>query len=124
TGNSPEVWAVSANGILTTSTGNPPPYDQQSTVTWQYVSGPTFTFGGTPIFLGDFKIQTTADFPDDAPPVTPFVTPIYYFFAFQEPGGVTSTGGGSIPLSSVPEPASFVILVLGGLAIPLFRAWR
>jgi hypothetical protein len=124
TGNAPEVWAIPASGIVTSSTGNPPPYDSESSVTWQYVAGPTLTYTGIPISLGEFDVKTTASFPENSPPVTPYVTPIPYAFSFQQPVGGLSTGSGVLTLSSVPEPSSLVLLLAGGGAVRLLARWR
>ncbi len=85
-GNPSEVWIVPSGGIVTTSTGNPPPYDKASSVEWVYYTGPTITWSGTDILLGLFTVQTTSSFPDNAPPVTPGVTPIDWSYSLYNPG--------------------------------------
>ncbi|MFI5454746.1 MAG: PEP-CTERM sorting domain-containing protein [Isosphaerales bacterium] len=119
TGNPLEVWNVPTGGIATSSTGNPPPFDEESSVMWQYSTGPTITYGGTPISLGTFTVQTTGDFPDNNPPVTPGVTLIDYFYSLYNPTGESPTGSGSITLSSVPEPSSVILLLVGAGVLPL-----
>jgi hypothetical protein len=126
TGFSPEVWIVPSGGIVTTTTGNPPPYDQASSVQWQYFSGPTITWAGSDILLGLFTVQTTSSFPDNAPPVTPGITPIDWSYSVLNPDGSTTTGGGTITLAGVPEPSSVILLLVGSTALPLvfFRRRR
>jgi len=119
TGNPDEVWIVPAGGIVTSNTGNPAPYDKQSSVQWVYFAGPTITWSGTDILLGHFTIQTTSSFPDDAPPVTPGVTPIDWSYSLFDPNG-DSKGGGTITLAGVvPEPASVILMLVGAGALPL-----
>lgn len=113
-------WVVPTGGIDTTSTGKPAPYDQESSVTWKYLEGPSVTYNGTNIFLGTFTVETAKSFPDNAPPVTPGVTVIDFNYSLVPAGGgPADTGGGSLTLSSIPEPSSVILIVIGAGALPL-----
>jgi hypothetical protein len=114
-GNPFDFWAVPPGGIITTNTGNPPPYNQESSVTWKFVLGPSYSQVGE---VGLFAVETTSDFPDNMPPVTPNVTLIDYTFTFAN-GTVDS---GAITLSPlVPEPSSVILFLVGVGALPLVR---
>lgn len=65
-----------------------------------------------------FTVETTSDFPDNMPPVIPYVTEINYVFKFAD-GTVDS---GFITLS-IPEPSSAILLMIGVAAVPLARKW-
>ena len=72
TGATPDrVWFVPNGGIVTTNTGNPAPYNQESSVTWSFAEGAAYSQVGE---VGLFTVETTGDFPDNMPPVTPGVT--------------------------------------------------
>ena len=103
TGGSPnEIWYVPAGGIITTPTGKPSPYNEQSSVEWQFLQGPSYTPG----VVGVFTVETTSDFPDNMPPIIPNVTEINYLFTFSN----GKTESGFITLSLVPEPSSVILL--------------
>ena len=113
-GNPNDYWVVPAGGIVTTNTGNPPPFNQESSVEWSFHDGPNYTLG----LVGLFTVETTSDFPDNMPPVIPYVTEINYVFKFAD-GTVDS---GFITLST-PEPSSAILLMIGVAAVPLARKW-
>jgi hypothetical protein len=118
TGNGSESWGVPPGGIVTTPTGNPPPYDQQSSVTWEYLSGPTISTVGAN--LGLFTVETTQSYPDNAPPATNGITQIDFGYSIVPViGDSPSTGGGHFILSSVPEPSAAILLLIGGAALAL-----
>ena len=106
---------VPAGGIITTPTGNPAPYNEQSSVEWQFLEGPSYTAGE----VGVFTVETTSDFPDNMPPIIPNVTEINYLFTFSN----GKTESGFITLSLVPEPSSVILLLMGAGAVPLVRKW-
>jgi hypothetical protein len=108
-----EFWVVPAGGIITTPTGNPAPFNEQSSVAWQFLQGPSYTPGE----VGVFTVETTSDFP--TPPVIPNVTEINYVFKFSN----GKTESGFITLSLVPEPSSVILLLMGAGAVPLVRKW-
>jgi hypothetical protein len=111
------TWIVNTGGIVTT--GSPVNSNYESSVTWQYTLGPTLTWSGTNIFLGSFEVETTAIYNDNAPPVTPGITPIGFSYSLPQSSGGPSTGGGTFTVTSVPEPSSVILLVIGGGVLPL-----
>jgi hypothetical protein len=110
-----EFWVVPAGGIITTPTGNPAPYNEQSSVAWQFLEGPSYNVGE----VGVFTVETTSDFPDSMPPIIPNVTEINYVFTFSN----GKTESGFITLSLVPEPSSVILLLMGAGAVPLVCKW-
>ena len=109
-----KYWVVPPGGIITSNTGNPPPFNQESSVEWSFHDGPNYTSG----LVGLFTVETTSDFPDNMPPVIPCVTEINYVFKFAD-GTIDS---GFITLS-IPEPSSAILLMIGMAAVPLARKW-
>ncbi len=119
-----ELWYVPAGGIVTTNTGNPAPYDYASSVTWDYLIGPTITYSSTDPannFLGSFTVQTIASFPDNMPPVTPGVTPIGVSYSIDGSPGTPTT---ITLLGAVPEPSSMLLLLVGGAVLPFMNRRR
>jgi hypothetical protein len=113
TGGDPtKFWILPPGGIVTSNTGQPPPFNQESSVTWTYLLGANYSQVGK---IGLFTVETASDFPDNMPPVTPGVTPISYKFTFAD-GTVDS---GTITLSLIPEPSSVIMLLVGIAALPL-----
>jgi hypothetical protein len=117
-------WVVPAGGIVTVDSGMNAPYNNESSVTWQYLLGPTLTWNGSDIYLGLFTVETAQSFPDDAPPATPGVTKIDYSYTGVTGGNTPSSGGSSITISAVPEPTSSILLLIGGAALPLLLRSR
>lgn len=113
-GNSTDIWFVPLGGIITSNTGNPAPFNQESSVTWQFASGDNYQQLG---LVGFFTVETTSDFPDNMPPVTPGVTIVDFSFKFAN-GDISS---GSITLTFVPEPSSVILLLAGVGALPLLH---
>jgi hypothetical protein len=114
-GNPNDFWVVPAGGIITSNTGNPAPFNQQSSIEWSFHDGPDYSTTG---LVGIFTVETTSDFPDNMPPVIPNVTEINYVFKFAD--GVTDTGFITL---SIPEPSSVILLLVGVSALPLARKW-
>jgi len=120
----PYYWVVPSGGIDTINSGMPSPYNNESSVTWEYLTGPTLTWNGTDIYLGLFNVETAQSFPDNAPPATPGVTQIDYSYTGVTGGNTPSFGGSSITISAVPEPTSSILLLIGGAALPLLLRSR
>jgi hypothetical protein len=108
-----DVWVVPFGGIVTTGSG---PYGTQSSVTWDFQSGATYTntFQNPPIVIGFFNVETVFSYPDNMPPSIPGVTVIDYVFTFAD--GTKSSG--SITLT-IPEPSSAILLLAGVGVLPL-----
>ena len=113
-----DTWILPYGGIVTTGTG---PYGTESSVTWDYTSGPTYVNSNPsmPIDLGLFTVETAYSYPDNMPPATQNVTIIDYSMTFAD-GSTTS--GGVVNFTAVPEPSSVFLLLAGGALPLLYRS--
>jgi hypothetical protein len=131
------------NGVTNGSlTHQPPPPGQSPAVAWvpdPELDQTTWTFLGTSViqntnpvgsnievYLGQFEVLTTEDFPPGTTPVPPN-NPTTYTFQISDLNGDPVSGGGTFPmvdLGAVPEPSSIVLLALGVAALPAIAARR
>jgi hypothetical protein len=116
------LWSAGASNTVLTPGGTAP---FASDFTWVYsgakvysattpVGGPV----GSSVFLGEFTVTSTYDFPAGVLPL-PDGAPVSYVFEGPPGSGVTLT----FPIRnlSVPEPSSAILLALGaGGMLPLF----
>jgi PEP-CTERM motif len=70
---------------------------------------------GGRVYLGQFEITSTYDFPTGVVPY-PSGTVLDYTYSID---GQTQTGGGSFQIFSVPEPSSLILLATGAAVLPL-----
>jgi hypothetical protein len=116
-------WSTPA--IVTTSTGNPAPFNFESTFTWTY-QGSTVTYidnDSSNNNLGSFTIQTSPglNFPVGAPPVLPGTQLDTSITVVDQNGGSTTTTGKVTVQMAVPEPSSLSLLLIGGGAVAVLR---
>jgi len=97
---------------LITEINTSPPFS--SVVTWTYTGASTITATTGPVYLGQFSVETTYDF-QNGPPL-PAGSRIAYSFNFN--GG--SFDESSFQLSSLPEPSSVILLLVGAGTLPLY----
>jgi hypothetical protein len=90
---------------LVPNTGTVPPY--ASSVMWTFLGNSPISAPAAPVDLGLFTVETALSF--SSPPYADGSI-IYYTYNI---GGQTSSGSGNFPLSSIPEPNSLVLLVIG-----------
>jgi hypothetical protein len=116
------LWSAGASNTVSTPGGTAP---FASDFTWVY-TGSTVYMATTPlggpvgssIFLGEFTVTSTFDFPAGVLPLAD-QAPVSYTFEGPPDGGVTLT----FPIRnlSVPEPSSAILLSLGaGGLLPTF----
>jgi hypothetical protein len=113
-----DIWVVPPGGIVTTGSG---PYGTESSVTWDFISGTTYTNSpGSPLLeTGLFNVETAFTYPDNMPPAMPG-TVIDYVFTFAD--GTTSSG--TVTLTPIiPEPSSIILFLAGVGVLPLLRTW-
>jgi hypothetical protein len=112
-----DFWSVPAGGIVTTGSG---PYGTQSSVTWDFISGTTYTNTNPnkPVEVAIFTAETAFNYPDNMPPSIPGITVIDFTFHFAD--GSIDTGSFTL---SIPEPSSVILLLAGVGAVPLLRGW-
>jgi hypothetical protein len=126
-----EDWITPAGGIVTTPSPLPVGfvangYNYESSVTWEYSQGPTITYSGSPVFLGEFTVNTSWTYTaTQSAPVTPQDTVINYSYSTGSGGG-SSTGSLVVQYGdpSVPEPSSLVLILIGGAVLPLAALHR
>jgi hypothetical protein len=89
-----------------------------SNLTFEYAGNQTYMATtpspGTPIFLGEFQVDSTYSFPVGVVPY-PSGTSLSYTYTI---GGVTQTGL-TFQIFSVPEPSSLILLATGVGVLPL-----
>ncbi len=87
-------------------------------VQFEYVGSTPYTVSTPPggrVYLGQFEITSTYDFPTGVVPY-PSGTVLDYTYTID---GQTQQGGGSFQIFSVPEPSSLILLAAGAGVLPL-----
>ncbi len=124
------TWVVPSGGIATSfispSTGPPTGTNFESSVTWNYLAGPTtITWSGTNILLGVFTIETAwGSYAANTPPVKIGSTLNYSYNIDGVTGKSGNTGSPPIVVQSLPEPSSVVLMLAGGAILPLTSLYR
>jgi hypothetical protein len=99
-----------------------PPYTSPTfaaDVMWTYTGTDTVTATTTPVYLGQFAVQSTFDFPPRQLPM-PDGAIVNYTFSFAVQG---QSGASSFPIQNlaVPEPSSLLLLTVSTVMLPLCR---
>jgi len=90
-----------------------------SDLTWTFSNSTPISAGSSPVDLGEFTVDTVSSF--SSPPYLDG-TLVYYTYNIN---GQTVSGGGSFPMTTVPEPASLIMLAMVSgvflLLLPVYR---
>lgn len=123
-----ENWVVPNGGIATSFIGSattPNGTNFQSSLTWEYLLGPTITYTNSPVLLGVFTVETAwVNYAANSPPVPIGSTLNYSYIIDGTPGKSGDPGSPPIVVQSLPEPSSVILMLAGGTILPIASLYR